>query len=966
MPHDLASPTRRAAALLLLLAAAAPARAQAPEPAIPLPEHPRPDFQRPAWLNLNGTWDFRLDPEDTGLAAGWSRAGPPRGDTIVVPFSWASPASGVGDTTYIGWYARDIRIPEAWRGRRVFLVVGASDWRTTAWLDGHELGTHEGGYTPFEFELPATAPPRSSPGAAGSAGGVHRLVLRVDDASRPFKLEGKQGYGNARGIWQTVYLDARGDAPLRWVHFSPDLGRAAPAGSGGPHVHVAARLLGPAPRPLALTLRFRNVTVPEVTKRLRAGVDSVAFDVEIPEPHLWTLDDPFLYEITATLAAAGDTTGFVPDVVDTYFGMRSISVATVPGTTNRYVALNGRPIYLEMALDQAFHPAGFYTFPSDSALKAEILRARQIGLTGLREHVKVEAPRKLYWADRLGLLLMADVPNSWGEPDAAMRHEVDSTLRAMIERDYDHPSIFAWVTFNEAWGLLTHQAGHERYLPGTQRWVDSVYHLAKARDPTRLVDDNSPCCGHGHTGTDLNTWHMYLPGYAWASLLDTVSDSTFPGSPWNFEAGYRQAAQPDLNAEFGNVWGYEGSTGDVDWSWDYHRALNAFRRHPRVAGWLYTELHDVINEWNGYWRFDRSPKDTGLGALVDGMSLRDLHAPLYLVVGDSLCRGVRPGQRVDVPLYASFLTGSTAWGDSLRLHAELYGWNALGERKQWFQATRAVPYRPWLSAPLAPLSVPMPDEPAVAVLAVSLEDAVGNVLQRNFTTFDVGGELPTAMPLADGRVARLIRIDPASFDSAAWSLGHWKVMDGLKVDGAGAGFFEYRVPWPAGLRPEDLDAASFLAEVSAKRLLGKDRPDAGRIRGDFMRGKGTLDPTLNPNSYPMTDRSRSPSAVTVRVNGLVAGRRFLANDAADHRGILSWHAQLHDGHLHEAGSYGELLRVEIPREALVRAAAAGGLVVRLDVEDALPGGLAIYGRRFGRYPLDPTVVLTLRRGGSAP
>jgi hypothetical protein len=941
--------------LLFLLGVAAPipAQAQGPRDSIPLPEHPRPDFQRAEWLNLNGTWAFRLDPRDSGVGAGWSRSGPPDAGTIVVPFSWASPASGVADTSYIGWYARDLDVPEAWGDRRVFLVIGASDWRTTVWLDGRELGTHEGGYTPFEFEL--TQAVRS-----GIAPRPHRLVIRVDDAPRPFKLEGKQGYGNARGIWQTVYLEARGAAALRWLHFSPVPGRAVAGGSGSPRVHVSARLLEPAAQALTLTLRFRDPALPVVTRSIGCGMDSAAFDVPIPSPHLWSLDDPFLYQVSAEVTAAG-APPIAADRVDSYFGMRSISVVTVPGTTNRYVALNGEPVYLQLALDQAFHPTGFYTFPSDSCMRSEILRAKQIGLNGLREHVKVEAPRKLYWADRLGLLIMADVPNSWGQPDSCMRREVESTLREMIERDYNHPGIFSWVTFNESWGLATREGERERYLPETQRWVVSVYRLAKTLDPTRLVDDNSPCCGRGHTATDLNTWHEYLPGWRWDDRLNQASDSTYPGSPWNFEPGYAQDSQPNLNAEFGNVWGYQGSTGDVDWSWDYHRAVNAFRCHPRVAGWLYTELHDVINEWNGYWRFDRSEKETGLGALVEGMSLRDLHAPLYIVVGDSLSRSVQPGQQVEVPLYASFLTGSTGYGDTLHLEAELYGWTSLGERKTWSRATRAVPYRPWMTEPLPPLAVTMPDEPAVAILSVRLEGAAGQVLQRNFCAFVIQGEPAADVRLDDGRSARVIRIAPAAFDSASWSLKQWNVMDGLKVNGAGSGFYQYRVPWPRDLRAADVDAAGFLAEISAKRLLGKDRPDAGRIRGDFMLGQGTFDPSLNPNAYPMTDASRHPSAVTVRINGVVAGRRFLANDAADHRGILSWHAQLQDGRLREAGSYGELLEVPVPREALERAAAAGELVIRLEVDEALPGGLAIYGRRFGRYPLDPSLVLVRRR-----
>ncbi len=125
------------------------------------------------------------------------------------------------------------------------------------------------------------------------------------------------------------------------------------------------------------------------------------------------------------------------------------------------------------------------------------------------------------------------------------------------------------------------------------------------------MEDNSPC-QEDHVVTDLNTWHAYLPGYAWKEHLDQVVAKTYSGSPWNFTVGYSQGSQPNLNSECGNVWGYTGSTGDVDWSWDYHLMINEFRRHPQIGGWLYTEHHDVINEWNGYYRYDRSEKETGL------------------------------------------------------------------------------------------------------------------------------------------------------------------------------------------------------------------------------------------------------------------------------------------------------------------------------------------------------------------
>ena len=923
----------------------------------PLPEHPRPDFSRAEWLNLNGKWRFAFDPRDEGERGGWSAGALPGMREIVVPFSWGAALSGVPDSADIGWYARAITVPGSWRGRRVFLVFGASDWRTSAWLDGRKLGEHQGGYTPFSFELTPLM----------RAGSTQRLVVRVDDTPHPFKLEGKQGYGKARGMWQTVYLEARGADPLESIHFTPHADLAA--------VRVDARLREPAPADLTLRLTFTNRTgQPVVTQRIPRGATTARVDVPLPNAHRWSLDDPFLHDVVATVSGSG----VAEDRVSTYFGMRTIGVVDLPGTTHRYVAINGTPVYLQLALDQAYHPEGYYTFPTDSVLRDEILRARQIGLNGLREHIKIEAPRKLYWADKLGVLIMADVPNWWGAPDSLAFQEHDSALRAMVDRDYNHPAVFSWILFNETWGLFTKVDGRDRYLPETQRRVASDYRLAKALDSTRLIEDNSVCCRRGHTETDLNSWHAYEPGWRWANLVRTYGDSTYPGSTWNFEPGWKQDRQPMLNSEFGNVWGYAGSTGDVDWSWDYHRAIDAFRRNPALAGWLYTEHHDVINEWNGYWRFDRSRKETGLGDIVEGMTLRDLHAPLYIAVGDSmLSRSVRPGDQIEVPLYASFLSGSTAYGDervfisnspgaksfsadtTIILSTELYGWNSLGERRTYSTSSRALPYRPWMSQPLAPLSVTMPNEPAVVVLATRLESGDGTVLHRNFTTFVVEGDAPASATMENGRRVRVARVSANAVRDAHWSLKQWSVLNGLKVNGAGSGYFEYRIPWPSGLAAGDVASAAFLVEASAKRLNGKDR-DTTSASGDYMRGGGFHDPSRNPNSYPMTGTTPYPSAVTVRVNGRSAGHYELADDPADSRGILSWFSQPHDRHLYEAGSYGELLRVPIPAESLAEGAHDGYLTVRMEVDDALPGGLAIYGAKFGRYPVDPTIVFVLR------
>jgi len=904
---------------------------------IPLPEHPRPDFQRSQWLNLNGPWQFRFDNENVGQNEQWFKAGTKFPDTIMVPFPWGSKLSGVEDKADIGWYARSITVPESWPDQRVFLIVGACDWHTTAWLDGNLLGDYQGGYTPFEFDL--------SPYV--KKGETHRLVLRVDDTPHKFKLEGKQGYGRAAGIWQTVYLESRPLIALETIHFTPDIDKSK--------VTVKATLDKPAPADMSLKLQFkpRDLANPNITQTVRKGAKAIEFEVSVENQRLWSLEDPYLYEVEAALSGPGQN----EDQTSTYFGMRKVSVVKLPGTDFPYIALNDKPIYLQLTLDQSYHPDGYYTFPSDEFMRDEILRSRRIGLNGNRIHIKVEVPRKLYWADRLGVLIMADVPNSWGPPDAQMRQETETALRGMIRRDYNHPAIFSWVNFNETWGLKTPRKG---YTPETQEWVESIYKLTKKLDPTRLVEDNSPC-NLDHVATDINSWHAYLPGYGWRERLEQITRDTYPGSKWNFIGGRTQGNQPLLNSECGNVWGYEGSAGDVDWSWDYHIMINEFRRHPEICGWLYTEHHDVINEWNGYYKYDRSNKYTGISELIEGMSLRDLHGRFYLASERELCRNVKPGENIQVPLYASFMTDA-AVSENLTLHAELFGWDTLGRRETYSQYEQTVPYSPWINKELNPLPVTMPDKPAMAVLSFALKDGSGNVLHRNFTTYLVAdGESPREETITtNSSKIKVVRFAPGSFSNAQWSLKQWNVLEGLKVNGAGTGYFEYSLPWQTGLNVEDIAEASFLSEVSAKRLFGKDKEGARRQGGDFMRGKGTHDPSSNPNSYPMTDETLYPSSVRIRVAGQAVGTFDLQDDPADHRGILSWHSQKRDQKLRETGSYGYLVNAHIPKSVLWEAAAQKEIVLRLEVDEALPGGLAIYGERFGRYPLDPTLVFVLK------
>jgi hypothetical protein len=910
---------------------------------IPLKEHPRPDFQREQWLNLNGLWNFRFDPGNAGENEKWYDKPGSFDRKILVPFPWGSKLSGVENEAEIGWYGREIEIPEDWDGKKTFIVFGASDWISKAWLDGQQLGTFQGGYTPFEFDITPYL----------KKGVKQQLVVRVDDSPFPFKLEGKQGYGQAKGIWQTVYLEARGQNFIRSIKFTPDIDRAM--------VNVKVSTSQQSSGNTAVKIKFLNSSQvsPEITRKLQKGSSEMNFDIAVENMKLWDTDNPFLYDVKAYLLESDKET----DCIQSYFGMRKISVVNLPGSKYPYVALNNKPVYLRMCLDQSYNPDGFYTFPSDEFMKDEIIRSKRIGLNANRIHIKVEVPRKLYWADRLGLLIMADVPNFWGEPDAAAKKEYLVAMNGMLDRDYNHPAIFQWVLFNETWGLFTEIDSTSKkrlYLPETQTWVENTYRQAKRLDNSRLIEDNS-ACNYDHVITDVNSWHVYIPGYEWKKHLDEVCSKSFPGSKWNFTGNRTQGDQPLINSECGNVWGYSGSTGDVDWSWDYHLMMNEFRSHPRIGGWLYTEHHDVINEWNGYYRYDRTEKYTGLDGIVPGMTLNDMHSNIYISADGPLCRQVKPSEKVEIPLFASFMTDSDL-GTSLTLKTSLYGWDQLGNYKVYSDASQLIPYQPWSAKELKPLEVQMPAGRGLAILSIIVEDGSGNVLHRNFTTFYIGEGSSDRLETIkeDGKTIRVVRFDPASYKSQSWSVNQWNVLDGLKADGAGYGYFEYEVPVPGDINLNNTDEITFVAELSAKQLFGKDRKDAKLPEGDFMLGKGTADPGMNPNSYPMTDTRRYPSMVRISVNGESAGAFFLEDDPADHRGILSWFSQPQNHKLNEAGSYGYLIKAPVPKD-VIQKMTGKILKIRLEVDRSLPGGLAVYGERFGRYPVDPSLVFVMKK-----
>lgn len=863
---------------------------------IPKPEYPRPERQRARWLNLNGTWDFQLFPEGAEAdEAAFAQTRAAYAQQITVPYSWVCPLSGVEQNVAgTGWYRR--RASYA-RAERLFICFGAVDYRADVYINGAHAGAHQGGYSYFEIEITELW-----------RAGENTIEVRAEDYRRETQLYGKQGYGDIQGIWQTVWLEERPQQYIKDWRVTTHIDGA---------VNISVQADAPDGSEVSACFAGRRWTA-------EVGQGRAELELHIESPQLWSPDSPYLYEGVLRLGA---------DEVSTYFGIRELRAANYDGRSYKWILLNGKPIYLNGTLDQAFNPQGHFTYPSDAAMRDEAWRLKRLGLNMVRIHIKPEEPRKLYWMDLLGILVMEDIPCFWGEPVAEARAAYEAELPEMITRDINHPATFAWAVFNESWGLLSGDRHDRQYLPETQEWVRAMYRRAKQLDPSRIVEDNSPC-RYDHVETDLNTWHFYLNGYETVrDHIRNVVDNTYPGSEFNFIAGNQQTDAPLMNSECGMVWGVEGSAGDSDLAWQYHYMLNEYRLHDKLCGFVFTEFHDVVNEFNGYYRIDDTDKDFGYQDMCRGMSLRDLHAADFLAVDCAPMRSVAPGAQIRVPLVISSFTDAH---HAERCSVEWELWHdGLNGRVSDGRGALELPQFGWGATALGELSVDMPVENAVAVLSLYLKASDGAVISRNFVAFDVQAALPDNMvelPVDAGRVEGFAPV--------------WTALAGEKLCLGGEGQVSYHVSLPG--RCEPLRDMNIYLEVGAKRVLKKDMRDASAPQADldFMRGylvdRGAFD-----NSYWMTDESRCPSVVDVLIDGEQIDTLYLANDWADARGMISWHYQPDDRRLDEAGSYGEHRRVPVPSRLLPALERAGGFELTLRVRGQ--GGLAIYGRKCGRY-----------------
>ncbi|WP_028611262.1 glycoside hydrolase family 2 protein [Paenibacillus harenae] len=904
---------------------------------VPRAEYPRPDWQRTEWLNLNGSWSFQFDHENQGLAANWhqSDAGQFQSE-ITVPFSWSSPLSGIGSSDKgIAWYYREADWTPADAGSRVFLRFGAVDYKCDVWVNGQAVGTHTGGYGTFEFDVTDV----------WAADAANKIIVRAEDFDHSYQARGKQGYGEIRGIWQSVWMEARPRNYVRESKFNTRIDGT---------VEVTTTIIAGHPGQAKLSFSFAEEEVSHQIEALLAeGSNVIRTSFVIDQPKLWSPEAPYLYEGEVSLSSAGRT-----DNIHTYFGVREVGTAIVGDRDYRWITLNGKPVYLNGTLDQSFHPTGFFTYPTDREMQEEIYLLKRLGLNFVRIHIKPEEPRKLYWADKLGILVMEDMPCFWGDPDEQAREAYESEASELIDRDYNHPSIFSWVMFNETWGLKTNSSAASltaddrrphNYLPQTQEWVRRIYRWAKQADSTRIIEDNSPC-NYDHVESDLNTWHFYINGYK--ELREHVSEvveKTYAGSAFNYIGGNKQTDAPLMNSECGNVWGIDGGAGDSDLAWHYRYMMNEFRRHDKMCGFVFTEFRDVINEFNGYYRLDGSDKDFGYEWFVPGMTVADLHSPDFIVIDAPPCQTQAAGSKVSVELLRSSFSDQYH-GETLQLAWELWHDN-LGTRTVAESGIEEVEWNGYGVSRLEPLSLTLPDQDAAAVLAVRLLTAKGSVITRNFIAFDVRSGEPQGRYEADGQV---ISVPVGSYSDSDWPYS-WNALQNHKANGGEAGHFTYEVELPGSEEQAAIYAVELYFEASAKRLLkrNKGESEAAKLDISFMHGK-LADPEYNGNTYFMTGSERHASKLNVRIDGELVDTIVLPDNPADSRGLLSWHYQQVSRKLEEAGSYGYLCKVTVPSALTSKLNASRKFKLQLE---ATEGGLALYGRNAGRYPIDIVVHL---------
>lgn len=547
------------------------------------PEYPRPQMVRKDWKNLNGLWSYAITDMNAAQPAKWD-------GEILVPFPIESALSGVMKRVYETnriWYRRTFTIPRGWKDKRVLLNFGAVDWEAKVLVNGKEVGSHQGGYDGFTFDITDALKPK----------GEQEIVVSVWDPTdygpRP---RGKQvrnphgiWYTPTSGIWQTVWLEPVGTTYIKSLRIVPDF--------DGRKVSLEFQVVGlplPGVQIFDGKRRIAGTWAADIGPTEADGSREVTCEVDVPNPKSWSPESPHLYTVLIDSYRAHEDS----DKVESYFGMRKISLAKDEKGFLR-MCLNNKPYFQLGPLDQGFWPDGLYTAPTDEALRYDIEVTKQLGFNMARKHVKVEPERLYYWCDKLGLLVWQDMPSGdrsakWKGPSGFDGEQMERTpesveiyereLKALIAGRYNHPSIVVWVPFNEGWGQFD-----------TVR----ILNLTKQLDPSRLVD--GPSGGNHFPAGDIIDHHQY-PG---PGLPPKVTDRAivlgeFGGLGLPIKGHTWQAEKN---------WGYRSFTNATDLTTAYVGLLE--KLHPLVesdglSAAIYTQTTDVEIEINGLMTYDRA------------------------------------------------------------------------------------------------------------------------------------------------------------------------------------------------------------------------------------------------------------------------------------------------------------------------------------------------------------------------
>lgn len=559
---------------------------EALEADVPLAEYPRPQLVRNQWLNLNGSWNYMGGKELPNPAdAATAPVFPKNAEKIRVPFPPESELSGIardGETNL--WYSRRFTVPTEWKGNRIMLNFGAVDRIASVFVNGKKVGTHTGGYDAFSMDITDFL-----------KSGDNELVVGAYDPNDGKAAGGKNGpYGDyvfTSGIWQTVWLEPVAQKHIIGIELTPDLTNGMlniTVNSGNPDLKV-----------MATAFDGEHVVAS------KQGASDTAFALPMPDAHLWSPDDPFLYNLKIELK---DKKGKTLDEVASYFGMREVGLRKIDGVLRP--TLNGEFIFHIGLLDQGYWPDGAFTAPTDEALKFDIELAKRAGFNVIRKHIKVEPQRWYHHCDSIGLMVWQDMPNLW-EPDGAdsvaVRNQFRAEMKTMIDQHRNSPSIVMWVPFNENWGAFD---------------ATEITDWVKGYDPAHLVN--------GLSG------YNYAPGYR--MVYGDPGNGDFVDRHHYGHIEPSAIPRPEDNravslGEFGgkglfvrnHMWPVRNDAYEIMISKDhlsdtYVTMLNEIEQLIRYFGLstaIYTQTTDVEHEINGLVTYDRKVEKMDLDKVRD-------------------------------------------------------------------------------------------------------------------------------------------------------------------------------------------------------------------------------------------------------------------------------------------------------------------------------------------------------------